>query len=137
MAGSGRPAGDNKLILALAAGATVRDAAEQAGVGERTVYRRLADTDFRRAVSEARGRLFDAALGKLAGIAAKAAGTLERLMESDKPNVALGAAKAALELGPRLRELTELEDRLARLEDIAKGNQRAEQSPIAFSRNGH
>lgn len=132
------PSGDDGLILALAAGVSVSEAAGQTGTSERTVYRRLADADFRRAVSEARGRLFDSALGKLAGIATKAAGTLERLMESDKPSVALGAAKAALELGPRLRELTELEDRLIRLEDIAKGNQRAnEQAPAAFSRNGH
>lgn len=133
MAENDRPAGDDELILALAAGATVRDAAEQAGIGERTVYRRLADTDFRRAVNDARGRLFDAALGRLANLASEAADTLGRLMKSDKPTVALGAAKAALELGPRLRELTELEDRLARLEDIAKGNQRAEQAPTSFA----
>lgn len=132
MAENGRPSGDDELILALAAGASVSEAAEQTGMGERTVYRRLADAEFRRAVSEARGRLFDAALGKLAGIATKAADTLERLMESDKPSVALGAAKAALELGPRLRELTELEERLNRLEGIAKGNERAnEQAPAA------
>jgi hypothetical protein len=138
MADDGRPAGDDELILALAAGATVKDAAGQAGIGERTAYRRLADADFRRAVSEARGRLFDNALGRLANIASKAADTLDRLMDSDKPSVSLGAAKAALELGPRLRELTELEERLTRLEGVAKGNERAnEQAPVAFSRNGH
>lgn len=131
MADNGRPSGDDDLILALAAGVSVIEAAERAGVGERTVYRRLADAEFRRAVSEARGRLFDAALGKLASIASKAAGTLERLMESDKPTVALGAAKAALELGPRLRELSDLEDRLNRLEGIAQGNQRADQQAPA------
>jgi hypothetical protein len=43
---NGTPAGDDELILALAAGATVREAAEQAGIGERTAYRRLADADF-------------------------------------------------------------------------------------------
>jgi len=63
------PAGDDELILALAAGATVREAAEQAGISERTAHRRLADADFRRAVDEARGRMFDAALGRLAGLA--------------------------------------------------------------------
>jgi AcrR family transcriptional regulator len=139
MAENGRPADDDgPLILALVAGMSVSKAAERAGVGERTVYRRLADADFRQAVSEARGRLFDAALGKLANIATKAAGTLERLMDSDKPSVALGAAKAALELGPRLRELTELEDRLSRLEGIAKGNQHAnQQAPATYAGNGY
>jgi transposase-like protein len=120
------PAGDEELIRALAAGATVRRAAERAGVDERTVYRRLADPDFRRAVSEARDRTFDSARGQLAGLADRAIETLERLMESDKPSVALGAAKAVLELGPRLRKATEFEERLSRSEDEAderNGNQ--------------
>ncbi|HWB13796.1 MAG TPA: hypothetical protein VG826_31510 [Pirellulales bacterium] len=117
MGPNGTPAGDDGLILALAAGATVREAAEQAGVGERTVYRRLADADFRQAVSEARDRLFDAALGRLAGLAGRAAETLERLMDSEKPSEALGAAKAVLELGPRLRKAAGIEEQISRLED--------------------
>jgi hypothetical protein len=125
---NGRPAGDEELILALAAGATVREAAERAGVGERTAYRRLANADFRRAVNDARDRMFDAAFGRLVGLASKATETLERLMESDKPSVALGAAKAVLQLGPRLREATEFEERINRLEEDeadekADGNQ--------------
>jgi|SRR5215469_3997345 len=116
------PAGDDELLVALIAGANVREAAERAGVSERTAYRRLADADFRRAVSEARGRMFDTALGRLASLAAKAAETLERLMDSDQPSEALGAAKAVLQLGPRLRESTELEERINRLEDEADEN---------------
>ncbi|HWB10273.1 MAG TPA: hypothetical protein VG826_13665, partial [Pirellulales bacterium] len=117
MGSNGTPAGDDELILALAAGATAREAAEQAGVEERTAHRRLTDADFRRAVSEARDRLFDAARGRLASLASRAVGTLQRLMESDKPSEALGAAKAVLEMGPRLREATEVEQRISRLED--------------------
>jgi hypothetical protein len=82
---NGRPAGDEELILALAVGASVREAAERAGVDERTARRRLADADFRRAVSLARGRLLDAARGQLAGLASKATETLQRLKESEKP----------------------------------------------------
>jgi hypothetical protein len=40
---NGTPTGEDKLILTLAAGATAREAAEKAGVGERTAYRRLAN----------------------------------------------------------------------------------------------
>jgi hypothetical protein len=72
---NGTHAGEEELILALAAGATVREAAEQAGVGERTAHQRLADADFRRAVNEARGGMFDAARGRLASLASKAAET--------------------------------------------------------------
>jgi hypothetical protein len=110
-------AGEEELILALARGATVRKAAERAGMGERTVYRRLAEAEFRGAVSEARDRMFDAAVGQLTGLTDKATGTLARLMESEKPSEALGAAKAVLELGARLRRATELEERICRQED--------------------
>jgi hypothetical protein len=72
---NGTPAGEDELILALAAGASVREAAERAGIDERTAQRRLADADFRRAVSQARGRIFDAARGRLAGLASKAVET--------------------------------------------------------------
>jgi hypothetical protein len=113
----GTPAGEDELILALAAGATVRQAAQQAGMGERTVYRRLAGVEFRRAVKEARERMFDAAVGQLAGLVGQATETLARLMESDKPSEALGAAKAVLELGPRLRRATEIEERICGFED--------------------
>jgi hypothetical protein len=111
-----RLASDDELILALAAGATVAEAAERAGVGERTVYRRLEDAEFRRAISETRGRAFDAAVGKLVGLAAQAVSTLERVLQHGSRTEALRAAKIILELGPRLRTFTELEDRVAALE---------------------
>jgi AcrR family transcriptional regulator len=111
-----RLASDDELILALAAGTTVAEAAERAGVSERTVYRRLDDAEFRRAVSETRSRAFDAAVGKLSGLAAQAVSTLERILQHGSRCEALRAAKIILELGPRLRIFTELEDRVAALE---------------------
>jgi hypothetical protein len=113
------PAGEEELVLALAAGATVREAAERAGIEERTVYRRLADAEFRRAVGEVRDRMFDSARGRLAGLTGKATETLARLLESDQPSEALGAAKAILELGPRLCKASQAEERLCRSEDEA------------------
>ena len=134
MAENDTPAGEEELILALAAGASVRKAAEQAGISERTVYRRLADADFRRAVSEARDRLFDAARGRLADLASKAAETLERLMESDKPSVARAAAKAVLVLGPRLRE-SEFDERITRLEREADERDKMEPKVVIIDDN--
>ena len=43
MAGRGRCNADDRLALELAAGREVAEAAKQAGIGERTAYRRLAD----------------------------------------------------------------------------------------------
>src|SRR5262245_9420848 len=66
MAENGRRKGDGALVLALAGGLTVRDAAHAAGVGERTATRRLADPDFRRRVSHVRAEMVERALGKMA-----------------------------------------------------------------------
>jgi len=121
MAENGKPtgdlwAGDDALVAALAAGLAVPDAAKQANMSERTARRRLDDPAFRRRVSEARGELYSAAMGRLAAAATKATDTLERLLESTRDAVALGAARSVLELGQRLRESVELEQRIAALE---------------------
>ena len=115
MAETEKLASDEELILALAAGATVTEAAQRAGVGKETVYQRLKDAEFRRAVGETRFLAFDAAVGKLTGLAAKAVVTLERLLECS-PAMGFPAAKAVLQLVPRLLAFTELEQRIAALE---------------------
>ena len=124
MAENGKPTGDlwngdDALVAALAAGLTVPEAAKRAGLSERTVHRRLVDPAFRGRISKARGELFSAAMGRLAASATKATDTLERLMTSTKDAVALGAARSVLELGQRLRESVELEQRIAALECAA------------------
>ncbi len=53
MAARGRKNADVELVAALASGSTVREAAQSAGVAERTVYRRLEDAEFRSRVQEA------------------------------------------------------------------------------------
>src|SRR5215213_2822305 len=66
MAGGDRRDADQALVAALAAGATKQEAARLAGVGERTIYRRLEDPDFRRRVDQARGELVGRVVGRLA-----------------------------------------------------------------------
>jgi hypothetical protein len=116
MTENGRPKGNGALLLALAAGQTVRDAARTAGLGERTVRRRLADPDFRRGVSQLRGEMVDRALGRAADGMSEAADMLRRLLRAKRENIRLGAARSLLEFGVRLRESVELEARLAALE---------------------
>jgi hypothetical protein len=112
-----RKKGDAAFLLALAAGQTVRDAARSAGIGERTATRRVADPKFRHHVGELRSEMVARALGKMADGMAEAAETLRALLApGTRPAVRLGAAKALLELGVRLRESIELEGRLADLE---------------------
>jgi hypothetical protein len=114
---SGRKNADAALVLALAGGKTVEAAAGEAGVSERTAYRRLEDPEFRRRVTEARATMVERALGKTADGMADAADTLRRLLTAGSGPVQLGAARSLLELGVKLRESVELEERIAALED--------------------
>lgn len=105
------------LLQALACGATVEVAAQQAGVHKRTAYRKLADPDFKRRVERARAEMVHRAGGVLTAAALEAVRTLCDLQGKDTPpSVRLGAAKAVLELGLKVREACELEERLAELE---------------------
>jgi hypothetical protein len=116
MAEIGRRKGDVALLVALAGGRTVREAARAAGIGERTATRRLADPAFRRRLAELRAEMVEQALGRAAKAMSAAADTLRKLLQAQRESVRLGAARALLELTPRLRESVELEQRLLALE---------------------
>ena len=116
MAANGRKNADDALAVALAAGQTVEEAARQAGLSERTAYRRLALPGYRQRVAEARAEMVAQALGKMASNMTAAADTLRQLLTASGDNVKLGAARALLELGVKLRESVELEARLVELE---------------------
>jgi hypothetical protein len=129
MAENGRRKGDAALLLALAAGQTVRDAARAAGIGERTATRRLADSDYRRRVTELRTAMVARALGQMADGMADAAATLRGLLSAKADTVKLGAARALLEFGVRLRESVELDERLRALEGQLAGHNGREYPP--------
>jgi hypothetical protein len=108
---------EDALLLALACGATVEAAARQCGLSESTAYRRLREPDFRRRLQEMRADMVQRTAGALTAAATEAVRTLLALQkESAPPAVRLGAARATLELGMKLREITELTDRVAVLE---------------------
>ena len=106
-----------KLLLALACGATVDSAARECGVTPRTVYRRLTEPAFRQRLQRLRSDMVQRTAGTLTAASAEAVRTLVELL---KPTVAhhtrLGAARAVLESGVKLRELAELEERMTALE---------------------
>lgn len=116
MAAGGRKNADDALAIALASGLTVEEAARQAGLSERTAFRRLAVPGYRQRVAEARAEMVTRALGKMADSMTAAADTLRQLLTASGDNVKLGAARALLELGVKLRESVELEQRMADLE---------------------
>ena len=117
MAQKGRRASDERLLLALACGATVENAARSAGVSESTAYRRLREAEFNRRLQQVRADMVQRTAGMLTAAAGEAVKTLLALQkESIPPATRLGAARAVLEIGLKLREAAELEERLAALE---------------------
>jgi hypothetical protein len=104
------------LALALASGQTITEAAASADLSRRTATRRVAEPDFRRRVAELRAGMVARALGKMADGMTAAADTLRALLDAEGESVRLGAARSILELGNKLRESVELEQRLADLE---------------------
>jgi hypothetical protein len=116
MASGGRD-NDDLIIAALANGATHKEAAEAAGVGERTVRRRLHSEGFKQKVRQKRSEIIEAASGKLASKLSKASDRLDELMDTGPPSVALGAARTILEFACKLQDSL---DFAARLEEIEK-----------------
>ncbi len=90
--------GDESLFKALVVGCHVGNAAAIAGLSERTVYRRLADPEFRRRLDEARQSLRESILAKLSDAGHDAISVLTELMHgSTDDSVRLKAAKAVLD----------------------------------------
>jgi hypothetical protein len=117
MAQMPRKKAEDALLLALACGASVENAARQCQLSERTVYRRLAEPAFQQQLSAVRADMVQRAAGLLTAAALEAVKTLVALQKETVPAaVRLGAARAILELGVKLRENAELADRLAALE---------------------
>lgn len=122
MASAGRQNANDALLIALACGATIENAARKASVSSRTAHRRLADPAFRRQLGELRSDMVQRAAAVLTAAALEAVKTLMALQDAViPPAVRLGAARAILELGPRLRESAELETRIATLEEQLDG----------------
>jgi hypothetical protein len=98
-----------------------RSTAARAGpVSERLVYRRLADPEFRRELSDARAEMVDRATGRLADAMSGAVESLVTLAgEANSEAARVSAAWAVVEFGMRLREVEEFERRLADVEAMA------------------
>jgi hypothetical protein len=118
MARNGRRSADETLLLALACGATVEGAARQAGVSESTAYRRIKEPEFRRKLQALRADMVQRTSGALTAAGTTSVQTLLELQKSSAPPATrLGAAKAVLEIGMKVRETAELEQRLTALEE--------------------
>jgi hypothetical protein len=105
------------LIMLLASGATWEVAAQKAGVSKPTVQRRLKDPAFCLRLQEFKADMVKRASGNLTAASGEAIKTLVSLLGPTIPHaVRLGAARTTLEMGIRMREVADTEERLAALE---------------------
>jgi hypothetical protein len=117
---------DTMLLLALACGATAEQAARQTGLTSRTVYRRLQEESFRKQIQEIRAEMVQRTAATLTAAGSESVKTLLALQQANVPAaVRLGAARAVLEIGLKLREAADLEQRLGALELLMAQSQAA------------
>jgi transposase-like protein len=113
----GNPGGKREATaLLLAVGRSVRAAAREAGCSERTLRNWQGEEAFAGRVRALRSEVFARSVGILCGASTKAATMLGKLLKSDGEKINLAAARAILEIGPKLRESDELAARVEELE---------------------
>ena len=121
MPSQGRRGADDLLLMALACGATVEAAAQKAGVSRATVLRRLREPRFQQRLQEFRSDMVKRTAGMLTAASMEAVKTLLDLQKVIVPAaVRLGAARSVLEIGIKVREVANLEERLSALEQQAQ-----------------
>lgn len=114
----------DKVMAALLCSLTEKEAAEKAGVTDRTVRNYLADKDFYEEYRGQRRQLVSKATGALQKSMVAAAVTLDCIMRnSDKTVERMAAAKCILDYGLRYTELNDLFDRVDAALEVLKGEE--------------
>ena len=116
-----------RAILALLSEKTLGAAAGKCGVNEKTLRRWLAgDEAFKTAYAEARQATFEAGMGRIQALTARAVDTLEDLLDAKKyPSVRLGAARTVAEIGIHQHDAATILQKLNDLEAAQRQRQGA------------
>ena len=101
----------------LVAAPALSEAATLANIGRTTLYRWMADGEFRRELERLRAEAAGLAHVELQGLMLKGIMVLAEALEDPSPSVRLRAAQATLSIGLRAIDLKELQQRLDRLDD--------------------
>ena len=114
---------DEKLMVALLNCPSVRAAAEETGIAERTIYKRLKRPDFRERFDAYRRQIITNACMALESRMSDAIECLADMMNDGglSPGIRLRAARSIIEYGLRAYEMTDILPRLEALEEAEKG----------------
>lgn len=111
-----------RFLQALLTSKSAREAAQKAGIGEKTAYRWLRLPQVQSAIAEAEGQVLADTMRRLLGMTGVVVDTLHDLLNNPRllPTERLKVAQAVLDNLLRLRNVTTLEARLAELEEQVK-----------------
>ena len=96
---------------------TIAQAASEANIGRTTLYRWLEEPSFRDELERLRREAASVAKLELRGLMLNAVGVLADAMQDQNPYIRLRAARTTMYIGLKAIDLTELEQRLDRIED--------------------
>jgi hypothetical protein len=110
-----------RAIAALLTSPSIVEAAQRGGIGRRTLHRWLNNATFQHGLAIAEGEAIAEATRRLIGLQGKIIDKLDGIMNEPNPqpgaNVQVRAAVALKDYLLQLRELRNIEERLARLEE--------------------
>jgi len=120
---TGLSPGQEKVLIALLASGSIRQASKAAEVGEATVYRYLNEPAFKQAYKIARREALEVAIRKLENITGQAVDTLSEVMtgKDSTPSQKCYAAKTILEFAFNRLQDSDILDRIENLEDRQRG----------------
>lgn len=108
-------------MVALLSKGTLKEAAEECGLSEVTIWRYMQDAGFQKQYRASRRQTVEGAISRLQASATKAAATLERNLDCGEFGPENTAARTILENAVRGVELLDLQERLERLEELMEG----------------
>ena len=111
-----------RALRALLACPTVAQAAKQAGLGQRTIYRYLSTDVFKAELRKRQDETISAATAALSGLTGTAIETLRDVLADPVAShaVRVRCALGVLDQRRRIGELDDLSERVARLEEATK-----------------
>lgn len=113
---------DNQLISALLSSATIKQASDEVGLSEQSVYSRLRKPDFRKKLQSARNDQFQVISSKLEDANFKALDTLISILGDCEVSagIKVRASQTLLDLSLKNREQADIITRIQALEEMLK-----------------
>jgi transposase-like protein len=107
-----------KAILALLGGATILETSVQAGVSKRTLFKWLQELEFRQRLEQEKNNVRDRDINLLKATLGDAINAARVLLGSQSERVRLTACQILLEYGFKAIELSEIVERIQKLEHM-------------------